>query len=198
MNIFILDTDPTLCAQYHCNKHVVKMIAESVQLLSTAHRVLVGEPSVIKHPANCKQFKLRLLPTETFEFTSVYNEDKLTHSYDYSLPYLKQTHENHPCAIWARSSLGNYYWLVRLTEELCKEYTHRYGKVHMYERTGLISLLQRPPTTLSNPEMTPFAQTMPEVYQDDDAVTAYRRFYINDKQRMLEYKNRSVPEWLQL
>ena len=36
MNIFILDENPELCAQYHCDKHVVKMILESAQLLATA------------------------------------------------------------------------------------------------------------------------------------------------------------------
>ena len=38
MNIFYLDTDPELSAKYHCDKHVVKMILEYGQLLSTAHR----------------------------------------------------------------------------------------------------------------------------------------------------------------
>ena len=36
MNIFVLDTDINTCAQYHCDKHVVKMILESVQILCTA------------------------------------------------------------------------------------------------------------------------------------------------------------------
>ena len=40
MNIFFLDTDPKTSASYHCDKHVVKMIIESAQLLSTAHREL--------------------------------------------------------------------------------------------------------------------------------------------------------------
>lgn len=35
MNIFVLDTDPSICAQYHCDKHVIKMILETAQLLST-------------------------------------------------------------------------------------------------------------------------------------------------------------------
>jgi len=39
MNIFYLDPQPRLCAQYHCDKHVVKMILEYAQLLSTAHRI---------------------------------------------------------------------------------------------------------------------------------------------------------------
>lgn len=37
MNIFILDKDPKLSAQYHCDKHVVKMILETAQLLCGAH-----------------------------------------------------------------------------------------------------------------------------------------------------------------
>lgn len=39
MNIFVLDTDHTLNAQYHCDKHIVKMIVESAQLLCNAHTV---------------------------------------------------------------------------------------------------------------------------------------------------------------
>jgi hypothetical protein len=40
MNIFFLDRDPIVASQYHCDKHVVKMILETAQLLSTAHHVL--------------------------------------------------------------------------------------------------------------------------------------------------------------
>jgi hypothetical protein len=36
MNIFILDKNPVLCAQYHNSKHVVKMILETTQLLNNA------------------------------------------------------------------------------------------------------------------------------------------------------------------
>jgi len=40
MNIFYLDRDPKIAAQMHCDRHVIKMILESAQMLSTAHRVL--------------------------------------------------------------------------------------------------------------------------------------------------------------
>ena len=40
MNIFYLDRDPRIAAQMHCDKHVVKMILESAQMLSSAHRFL--------------------------------------------------------------------------------------------------------------------------------------------------------------
>lgn len=39
MNIFFLDRNPGVCAKYHTDKHVVKMILESAQLLSTAINV---------------------------------------------------------------------------------------------------------------------------------------------------------------
>ena len=37
MNIFILDKDPKTAAEYHCDKHVLKMILETAQMLCTAH-----------------------------------------------------------------------------------------------------------------------------------------------------------------
>ena len=43
MNIFYLDRDPVTASQMMCDKHVVKMILESAQMLSTAHRVLDGD-----------------------------------------------------------------------------------------------------------------------------------------------------------
>lgn len=43
MNIFYLDEDLDKCVQYHCDKHVVKMILEYAQILCTAHRELDGD-----------------------------------------------------------------------------------------------------------------------------------------------------------
>ena len=37
MNIFVLDKDPKVCATMHCDKHVVKMILESAQMICTTH-----------------------------------------------------------------------------------------------------------------------------------------------------------------
>ena len=42
MNIFYLDKDPVKSPQMSCDKHVVKMILESAQMLCTAKRVLDG------------------------------------------------------------------------------------------------------------------------------------------------------------
>ena len=46
MNIFYVHETPSICAQQHVDKHVVKMILEYAQLLSTAHRVLDGVESI--------------------------------------------------------------------------------------------------------------------------------------------------------
>jgi hypothetical protein len=39
LNIFYLDNDPEIAAKYHCDKHVVKMILETAQVLTAVkHR----------------------------------------------------------------------------------------------------------------------------------------------------------------
>jgi hypothetical protein len=43
MNIFFLDENPRRAAELHCDKHVVKMIIETAQMLYAAHWVLSPE-----------------------------------------------------------------------------------------------------------------------------------------------------------
>ncbi len=56
MNIFVLDIDPYKAAQYHHDRHVLKMILESAQLLSSAWHVLnpgrtdIYKPTHLNHP----------------------------------------------------------------------------------------------------------------------------------------------------
>ena len=57
MNIFALSDDPKEAAQMHCDKHVVKMVLESAQMLSTVHhqyksnmRSFVYKPTHANHP----------------------------------------------------------------------------------------------------------------------------------------------------
>ena len=50
MNIFFLDSNPRKIAQYHCDKHVVKMILETAQLLCGVHWVCGSEaPYKLSH-----------------------------------------------------------------------------------------------------------------------------------------------------
>lgn len=48
MNIFYIDKDPRIAAKAMTNKHVVKMILESAQLLSAAHHILDGDEATHK------------------------------------------------------------------------------------------------------------------------------------------------------
>lgn len=43
MNIFVLDISPIACARAHADKHCVKMVLETAQLLSTAIRLTGGD-----------------------------------------------------------------------------------------------------------------------------------------------------------
>ena len=160
MNIFVLDLDPKTCAQYHCDKHVVKMIVETAQLLSTAHHI---------------------------------NGSQLASNDGSGLLY-KKTHENHPCAIWARQSKENYQWLCRLGINLCSEYCARYGKVHKTE--ALINLLcAYLPVSFPEIGLKEFKQCMPVNYHDEDVTLAYKSYYIGEKSNILQYKN-GLPNFL--
>ena len=48
MNIFYLDKDPVKAARAQYNKHIVKMILESAQMLCAAHHVL-GNPDAVSY-----------------------------------------------------------------------------------------------------------------------------------------------------
>ena len=49
MNIFYLDKCPVKAAKYQYNKHVVKMILESAQMLCTAHHAIMGEDADVPY-----------------------------------------------------------------------------------------------------------------------------------------------------
>jgi hypothetical protein len=43
--------------------------------------------------------------------------------------------------------------------------------------------------------MTPFVQCMPEKYKSDNAISAYRRYYIMEKSKFAKWKNSQPPQW---
>lgn len=52
MNIFYLDKNPKICASYHNDKHVLKMLVETGQLLSSAHWMTGSEAPYKKTHVN--------------------------------------------------------------------------------------------------------------------------------------------------
>lgn len=108
-------------------------------------------------------------------------------------PYRGSGFKNHPCAIWTRKSINNYRWLCQLGLALCKEYTFRYGRVHKTEQ-HLIWLKNNEPDLPDIPR-TPFVQAMPDDVKNENAVVAYKNYYMKYKRHLAKWKNREVPEW---
>lgn len=52
MNIFVLDSNPVLAAQYHGDKHVVKMVTETMQILCDVHWKYLTD--FCMHPLCCE------------------------------------------------------------------------------------------------------------------------------------------------
>jgi len=52
MNVFVLDKDPVKAAKAHCDKHVVKMILETAQMLCTAFEDAPYKKSHFNHPCS--------------------------------------------------------------------------------------------------------------------------------------------------
>jgi hypothetical protein len=50
---------------------------------------------------------------------------------------------------------------------------------------------------ISEDDLTPFAQAMPDEYKDDDAVKAYRAYYHSkaDSKGGVHYRHTSPPDW---
>lgn len=147
MNIFATDMLPWRAANL-CDRHVVKMVLESAQLVCTS------------------------FPAEV-------------------APY-RPTHRNHPCAVWARASLGNLRWLLAHGLALARQYTRRYGKRHASEAvlrwcSEHLELAQAPAGC-----RTPFAQVVPEDCRGPDTIEAYRLYYLRHKVRFAKWA-RGVP-----
>src|SRR5210317_94813 len=178
MNIFILDNDPVIAAQEQCDKHVVKMIVESAQMLSTVHRMLDGV--------------MERRPSESGAMLQYWKLNDQRENILY-----KACHFNHPSTIWTREGCCNYTWHYKHFIALCDEYTYRYGKVHSTD-TKLRIALQQIPTNIPEKHMTPFKLAMgsnPECMLED-AVESYRRFYETKQKRFtMVWTKRPVPKW---
>lgn len=192
MNIFCLDTKIPRNAQYHCDRHVVKMVVEYAQLLSTAHRVIDGKETIELDPAGRAHIKY-LLDGESIEF-AINSSGRWKATIRDPVCY-DLTHKNHPCAIWVRQSNNNYNWLYCLFQTLSEEYTHRYGRVHKTWKDHS-EAISRPPVGIPVGPLTTMPQCMPEEYRGSNVVLAYRLYYLNEKADLLRYTNREVPPWI--
>lgn len=159
MNIFAIDENPIISARSLVDKHVVKMILETTQIIST-----------------------------------------IANSRSYQAPY-RSTHVKHPCTLWAGSHAGNMRWLFEHGFELCREYSHRYNKVHASEK-HLVSLWNDLEIWWPEVKLTPwsdhttFPQAMPEEFRGSCPITAYRTYYRVAKAHIAKWKDAArKPDW---
>jgi len=177
MNIFYLHPNQARCARWHCDKHVVKMILETTQLLYSAHWML----AMIRR-------EFPNLATAPFQKGTTQRG------------YLCIRNPSHPCSIWTRASLQHYQWLVILGLALCNEYRHRFGdKVHSCEE-HLLWLWRNPPRQLEDKGWQQPPKAMPDEYKrSKDSVVCYRAYYRENKgaaRGILTYTARHKPHWL--
>ncbi len=109
-------------------------------------------------------------------------------------PY-KLTHKNHCVSRWCRDSSANFQWALVHAKELCTEYTARYNKIHKSSLVVNWCGENFPRLKFDKSELTPFAQAMPEKYRNENAVTAYRSYFLGEKQHLFTWK-RNRPNWL--
>ena len=176
MNLFYLDPDTKLSVQMHCDKHVVKMILEYAQLLSTAHRMLDGEQKVVKHKT--RNVKRWVLSDEE-------SDEKI----------YKATHFNHPSSVWARQSDSNYQYLYKLFCDLCDEYTYRYNKVHLTDQK-LRKTLAKTPTNIAKKEFVKPPRCMPDHCKVGSVEDSYREYYRVEKSYMTVWSKRPTPSFM--
>jgi hypothetical protein len=178
MNIFFVDKSPERAAMSLVDRHVVKMILETAQLLSTAHRLLDG-----KKTTHRRSLARRTLTKWTLE------NDVL------NATLYQATHVNHPSAVWVRESLDNYLWAWDHLHYLLTEYTYRFGKTHKTE--DILWSLMDIPYNIKEIGFTEPPQCMPDEYKvPGDTITAYRNYYKNGKAHLHKWTNREPPKWI--
>jgi hypothetical protein len=178
MNIFVLDLDPQKCAEYHCDKHLVKRITEHNQILGSIAYTARG---VNRKADITSEFVSKVFPGFPRKI-----EDR---PHPYGIGY-----KNHPCTTWAGKSLNNYQWLCTLTAYMCKEYTKRYGRKHAGEDICRWYADNHPNLPMLG--ITQHAQAMPDDCKiHGDVVTAYRNYYKKYKSSFAKWAHSPKPEW---
>ena len=184
MNIFAVADCPVESAQSLCDKHVVKMITESAQMLSTAHRILDGKLDMRPSVSGKRLVQYWQLPDA--------REDIL----------MKAVHPSHPCTVWTMQSVANYIWHYQHWKALCIEYRFRYGKTHSTE-TLLTDVLRDAPRNINyNKSLTPFALAMthePQCIHEGEPVRSYQEYYQTKQDRFkMVWTRRQIPEWFKV
>lgn len=192
MNLFYLDEDHDLNAQYHVDKHVVKMILEACEMLCQAYWV---QEVIGFTPRELNKEEYAQVCKERGKWLKIDPEAR-------PYPYLGyNSHINHPSTIWVRSSRTNFEWTYNYAYTLDKERLYRNPK-GVPEHRGLVLLKKVEDIDMPDKGFTKFAlamktmkQVRPDLYDEDRPVWSYRNFYMLDKATFANWKGREKPPW---
>lgn len=152
MNIFILSEDPVIAAQSHCDKHVVKLILESAQMLCSVF------------PAGQAPYKRTHYshPCSIWARTSKQNYEWLINyglalCNEYTYRYNK-THKSMAVIQWCRDNMPMLpdSGLTRFAQAMpdkykCEDVVQSYHNYYIGEKTKLLTYTKRkPPEWISN------------------------------------------------
>ena len=165
MNIFFLDRDPQIAAQMHCNSHVVKMILESAQLLSTAHRILDGTDGVLPDDRQ----------------TVLY---RATHKNHPSAIWTRANADNYR---WVHDLL---YFLIDEYRFRYGNKPHATERLLPFLLDAPYNINTKCPRVLVAPP-----QCMPDDCKSLDTVNSYRTYYVKHKYHIAKWTRRETPEW---
>jgi hypothetical protein len=116
------------------------------------------------------------------------------------IPY-RPTHYNHPSAIWTRSDIHNYIYVVELALALCDELRHRFNTKVQKVESVLWWCLDNCPNIQAE-QFTPPLLAMPEEFKVlpcntvENALQSYRNYYKHGKIHLHKWTNRNKPNWI--
>ena len=110
----------------------------------------------------------------------------------------RAVHQKHPCTIWAGQTRANYLYSLDMFREMCREYTHRYGKVHASWRLydALVDAAQYVPDGNITPHPECFSKHTDLKSGRPWPIQSYRKFYMTKQKRFkMVWTKRNTPDW---
>jgi hypothetical protein len=171
MNIFFLDHDIKKAAEYHVDKHVVKMRLELAQLACTAHHMLGTNPALIPY--------------------------KKTHHNHPSALWVRESLSNYQYIIALGIALCDELKFRNNTQfqKLYGVFEWLKENEPNLEDKGLTR-----PKLAINWDLLPINEKPQDfIHEQSDfdwAIENYREYYKHGKQHLFSWKNREIPYWI--
>ena len=172
MNIFFLSPYPVECARFHCDKHVVKMVLETAQLLCTAHHVLDGDKAM----------------------EGLYKKTHVNHP---CAIWVRRSAANYYWTYILFIALcAEYNYRYRKTHKTDQKFSFKLAQFpkNLPPNMEILQTITTPP-----PQCMPDyckVTSYNDVTEVDATVEAYRNYYLCEKDHLLSYTRRDEPEWM--